>query len=94
MRRMRSAADYLLDPHTAVATAVAKKLGFPQGDVPCVVAATATPYKFPETCRRAFGENVLVNPPPSFRDLEKLSVVQKEICDIGEINKSVRRLFK
>ena len=53
MRRMREAAGYLVDPHTAVATCVAKKLGLPRGGVPCVVAATATPYKFPETCLRA-----------------------------------------
>ena len=31
MRRMREAAGYLLDPHTAVATCVARKLGFPAG---------------------------------------------------------------
>ena len=70
MRRMREACGYLPDPHTAVATAVAKKLGYPKDGVPCVVAATATPYKFPETCMRAFGADVLTDPPPSFRDLE------------------------
>ena len=30
MRRMREACGYLLDPHTAVATAVARKLGYPE----------------------------------------------------------------
>ena len=47
MRRMRQACGYVLDPHTAVATAVARRLGLPSDGVPCVVAATATPYKFP-----------------------------------------------
>ena len=93
MRRMRACADYLLDPHTAVATFVAKKLGYPKGGVPCVVAATATPYKFPETCRRAFGADVLVDPPPSFRDLEQLPIAQTKVCDVGEIDQAVRDLF-
>ena len=93
MRRMREACGYLLDPHTAVATCVAKKLGYPKDGVPCVVAATATPYKFPETCRRAFGEDVLTDPPPSFRDLETLPVAQKKIVEIGEIDQAVRDLF-
>ena len=93
MRRMRDAADYLLDPHPAVATAVAKKLGYPKDGVPCVVAATATPYKFPETCQRAFGADVLTDPPPSFRDLEKLPVAQTKICDVDKIDQAVRDLF-
>ena len=93
MRRMREACGYLLDPHTAVATAVAKKLGYPKDGVPCVVAATATPYKFPETCKRAFGADVLTDPPPSFRDLEKLPIAQKKIVEIGAIDQAVRDLF-
>ena len=93
MRRMREACGYLLDPHTAVATCVAKKLGYPRDGVPCVVAATATPYKFPETCRRAFGADVLTDPPPSFRDLETLPIAQKKIVEIGEIDQAVRDLF-
>ena len=93
MRRMREACGYLLDPHTAVATAVAKKLGYPKDGVPCVVAATATPYKFPETCRRAFGADVLTDPPPSFRDLEKLPIAQTRVCDVDKIDQEVTRLF-
>ena len=93
MRRMREACGYLLDPHTAVATAVAKKLGLPKDGVPCVVAATATPYKFPETCKRAFGADVLTDPPPSFRDLEKLPIAQTRVCDVDKIDQEVTRLF-
>ena len=93
MRRMREAADYLIDPHTAVATCVAKKLGYPKSGTPCVVAATATPYKFPETCLRAYGEDVLVDPPPSFRELERLPVAQTRVCDVADIDKEVTRLF-
>lgn len=93
MRRMREQCGYLLDPHTAVATAVAKKLGYPKDGVPCVVAATATPYKFPETCKRAFGADVLTDPPPSFRDLEKLPIAQTRVCDVDKIDQEVTRLF-
>ena len=93
MRRMREAAGYLVDPHTAVATCVAKKLGLPRGGVPCVVAATATPYKFPETCFRAYGEDVLVAPPPSVAELEKLPIAQTRVCDVDAIDGEVTRLF-
>ena len=93
MRRMREKCGYLIDPHTAVATCVAKKLGYPKDGVPCVVAATATPYKFPETCLRAFGEDVLTDPPPSCKDLEKMPVAQKAVCNIDEIDQAVKALF-
>ena len=77
----------------AVATAVAKKLGYPQNGVPCVIAATATPYKFPETCLKAFGADILNDPPPSISDLDRLPVVQKDIVDVEGIAQSVRSLF-
>lgn len=93
MRRMREASGYVLDPHTAVATAVARKLGYPRPDRPLVVAATATPYKFPETCRHAFGAEVLDNPPPAFRELETAPVVQTKVVDVAGIDDAVRELF-
>ena len=93
MRRMREACGYVLDPHTAVATAVARKLGLSDGDVPCVIAATATPYKFPETCAKAFGENVLTNPPPAFTALETAPVTQDKVVDIAGIDAAIRAFF-
>ena len=93
MRRMREECGCLIDPHTAVATFVARSLGFPRDGVPCVVAATATPYKFPETCARAFGENVLVDPPPSCRGIESLPVAQKAVVDVAGMDDAVRSLF-
>ena len=93
MRRMHDAAGYLLDPHTAVASCVARKLGYPKDGVPCVIAATATAYKFPETCMRAFGEDVLTDPPPGFAELESLPIAQKKVCDVNEIDDAVRELF-
>ena len=93
MRQMREKAGYLLDPHTAVASAVAKRLGYPKDGVPCVIAATATPYKFPETCQRAFGVDVLTNPPPSIRDLKSLPIAQTRTCRTNEMEGEVTRLF-
>lgn len=93
MRRMRLENGYLVDPHTAVATFVAKRLGYPKDGLPCVVAATATPYKFPETCLRAYGEDVLTDPPPSVRGLESLPVAQKAVVDVAGIADAVRALF-
>ena len=94
MRRMREACGYTLDPHTAVATCVARRLGYgPGSSRTCVVAATATPYKFPETCARAFGADVLCDPPPSFRDLETLPVAQTRVCEVASIDDEVKRLF-
>lgn len=93
MRRMRQACGYVLDPHTAVATSVARRLGLPSDGVPCVVAATATPYKFPETCMRAFGEDVLTAPPPAFAALETAPITQTDVVDVSGIDDSVRALF-
>lgn len=93
MRRMREACGYVLDPHTAVGTCVAKKLGLGKDGVPVVVAATATPYKFPETCLRAFGEDILTDPPPSLRDLEKLPIAQKKVVDVKDIDAAIKELF-
>ncbi len=58
---------YVLDPHTAVGVAVARKLGADKANAPLVVLGTAHPAKFPEAVFAACG----VNPelPPSFSDL-------------------------
>ena len=95
MRRMRDACGYLVDPHTAVATAVAKKLlaTGALGARPVAVAATATAYKFPETCLRAFGIDVLTDPPPAFAALDRLEVAQKKVVDVDGIDQAVRDLF-
>ncbi len=106
MRRMKDACGYLLDPHTAVATKVARDYGRANrpGEPrlgrdaspyqrPVVVAATATPYKFPETCARAFGADVLTTPPPSFAELETLPVVQTKVVDLAGIDAAVTDLF-
>jgi threonine synthase len=94
MRRVKDECGYILDPHTAVATFVARKLGYPKEGVQTVVAATATPYKFPETCLRAFGADVLDNPPKSFKDLETLPIVQTKVVDVCDIDNAIREVFR
>ena len=90
MRLLHDHCGYIVDPHTAVATAVARKLGYPKDGLPCVVAATATPYKFPETCLRAFGTDILTNPPASFVAMEKAPITQKQVVDVDGIDAAVR----
>ena len=51
-RRLYEASGYVVDPHTAVALATASSLA---GADPVVVAATASPFKFPVTTARALG---------------------------------------
>ncbi|MBR0196944.1 MAG: threonine synthase [Kiritimatiellae bacterium] len=93
MRRMRNACGYILDPHTAVAVKVARDLGYPKSGKKVVVAATATPYKFPETCLEAFGENLLLTPPDSFKSLEKAPITQTKVVDVDGIDDAVRECF-
>ena len=95
MRHLRAdTRGYIVDPHTAVATCVARRLGLMNGGKPCVVAATATPYKFPETCLRAFGEDVLSDPPPAFAALEDAPVTQTQVVDVDGIDDAVRERLK
>ena len=43
--------------------------------------------------QRAFGADVLDNPPPSFKDLETLPIAQTRVCEIDKIDDEVTRLF-
>jgi threonine synthase len=54
IRRVHHETGMLIDPHTAVAVAVAQKNGRGH-EVPMVVLATAHPAKFPETVEAACG---------------------------------------
>jgi threonine synthase len=75
MARIYAKAGILIDPHTAVAVAVAAKAAkHPSG--PVVVLATAHPAKFPEAVKRATG--VTPDLPPALADLS----ARKERYDI------------
>lgn len=55
MRRFESETGWLICPHTAVGTRVARLS--PKADVATVVLATASPAKFPETVKQATGRD-------------------------------------
>jgi threonine synthase len=54
IRTMRRETGYLIDPHTAVAVAVAEKESRDPA-IPMVVLSTAHPAKFPDAVERACG---------------------------------------
>lgn len=58
IRRLFEGSGYLVDPHTAVALSVAERLRDPSDPVPIVVAATASPFKFPRSVAAALGWDV------------------------------------
>ncbi|MFT7601731.1 MAG: threonine synthase, partial [Acidimicrobiales bacterium] len=62
MRRMYEERELLIDPHTAVGTAVARRLRR-SADVPMITLSTADPAKFPDAVEKATG----IRPPlPAF----------------------------
>ena len=55
-RRLFEGSGYLVDPHTAVAVSVLEKMREESGGSrPTLVAATASPFKFPVSVARAIG---------------------------------------
>jgi threonine synthase len=58
IRRVFEDTGYVLDPHTAVASAVYQKFLSDTGDdKPVVIASTASPYKFTRTVMRSIGHD-------------------------------------
>ncbi|HWC64350.1 MAG TPA: threonine synthase [Rhizomicrobium sp.] len=55
IRRVYERTGRILDPHTAVATAVAARANIKSGAKPMVILATAHPAKFPDAVARAIG---------------------------------------
>ncbi len=55
-RRLFEGSGYLVDPHTAVAVSVLERMRKESGEIrPTLVAATASPFKFPVSVARAIG---------------------------------------
>jgi threonine synthase len=67
IRDVYKAGGYVLDPHTAVGVAVARKLGVRKAESPLVILGTAHPAKFPEAVEAACGVSPRL--PSSFADL-------------------------
>ncbi len=81
--------EYVLDPHTAVGVAAAKRLSkeLPPGPVVCL--ATAHPAKFPEAVRKAIGREP--ERPPGLKGIEekksRFKVLQP---DVDEVKRFIR----
>lgn len=67
IRDVQQKSGYILDPHTAVGLAVARKLGADKSKTPLVVLGTAHPSKFPDAVKSACG--VYPELPERFADL-------------------------
>ena len=54
--------DYLIDPHTAVAFSALEQYRAETGDnTPCLVASTASPFKFSDSVLSALGESSIAS---------------------------------
>jgi threonine synthase len=82
-------AGYLLDPHTAVGVAAARRLLKQRPETPVVALATAHPSKFPEAVERATGLRPKL--PPHLADLldrkERFTVLPN---DVGAVETFIR----
>ena len=83
---------YIIDPHTAVAQCAYDKYKRRTDDgTYAIILATASPYKFPETVRKALGD-VLDNPPNSLQSLEERPVLHGEVID--DIKKTIEDILQ
>ncbi len=79
----------LIDPHTAVAMAAARRIGPAHPETPLVVLSTAHPAKFPETVKAATGEDVPA--PPQARSLAgRTERFERLPADLGAVKDVVR----
>jgi threonine synthase len=82
MERFRTETGWLICPHTAVGTALARRLK--QKDVATVVLATAAAAKFPETVREATGHDAPL-PVRSARLLTRGEVFERLPADLAAV---------
>ena len=110
IRSLFAASGYLVDPHTAVGVFVLEKYRKESGDkLPAVVAATASPYKFPKAVLSAldvqyaemddfalFGELEKLTGipvPPAAAGLEKRPAVHTTVCRREEMQQVVEDIL-
>lgn len=100
---------FLADPHTAVGWKVLKDLRSHNGDdgVPALIAATASPWKFPTTMLRALTgtcsaddfENLralaaFTHEPPALAELEHAPILHTAHCARDGVSGAVRDIFR
>ncbi len=100
---------YLLDPHTAVAAAVAGDYRRETGDnAPLLIVSTASPYKFAADVANAVGVNVQgdtfsaaealenatgVPAPKAITELKSMPVLHTRVCDKDKMGEAVLAEF-
>ncbi len=99
---------YVIDPHTAVAGAVYEEYRKNSGDTKnCVIASTASPYKFPEAVLKALGveaageeltdklnEVSKVDLPRAITELKNAEILHDTVCEKDEMKEQVRAFLK
>ena len=82
----------LIDPHTAVGLAAARRIGPASPETPLVVLATAHPAKFPETVKAATGVEAAV-PPQVLALRQKRERIQRLPADVEAVKSIVREVM-
>jgi threonine synthase len=82
----------LIDPHTAVGVAAARRIGPAHPETPLVVLSTAHPAKFPETVKAATGVEPVL--PPQVLALQKKSERFERLpADLEAVKSVVREVM-
>jgi threonine synthase len=82
----------LIDPHTAVGVAAARRIGSPRPETPLVVLSTAHPAKFPETVKAATGVEPVL-PPQVLAIRKKPERFERLPADVEAVKAVVREVM-
>lgn len=110
IRRLYEQDGYVIDPHTAVAAAVYEDYRAASGDdAACVIASTASPYKFPRSVMEAMGEacggmadfdlierlsELSRTPVPrAIEEIRTAPVLHTRVCDRDGMKKAVEEIL-
>ena len=110
IKEIYDAAGYVIDTHTAVAACVYEKYRDETNDsTPCVIASTASPYKFARSVMCAIDNSYevmddysLINElsrisgvsvPAAIEDISSAPVLHDRVCDTADMQKEVESIL-
>lgn len=109
IKAVYDSANYVIDPHTAVAAKVGRKLGEVRQN-PLVIVSTASPYKFPEAVLNALDidttamsdEDMLaelkaksnVEYPEAIIELQEAASRDRQVIEVADMKDHVRHIVK
>lgn len=109
IKAVYDSANYVIDPHTAVAAKVGRKLGEVRQN-PLVIVSTASPYKFPEAVLNALDidtiamsdEDMLaelkaksnVEYPEAIIELQEAASRDRQVIEVADMKDQVRHIVK